>query len=86
MKHIGHTLFNDERYGGNAILKGTHFSKYKQFVENCFKLIPRQALHAKTLGFEHPKTGKWMQFDSEIPQDLVKTLSKWRNYAQHKQL
>ncbi len=86
MKHIGHTLFNDERYGGNAILKGTHFSKYKQFVENCFKLIPRQALHAKTLGFEHPKTGKWMQFDSEIPQDLVKTLGKWRNYAQHKQL
>lgn len=86
MKHIGHTLFNDERYGGNAILKGTHFSKYKQFVENCFKLIPRQALHAKTLGFEHPKTGQWMQFDSEIPQDLVKTLQKWRNYAQHKQL
>lgn len=86
MKHIGHTLFNDERYGGNAILKGTHFSKYKQFVENCFKLIPRQALHAKTLGFEHPKTGQWMQFDSEIPQDLAQTLGKWRNYAQHKQL
>lgn len=86
MKHIGHTLFNDERYGGNAILKGTHFSKYKQFVENCFKLIPRQALHAKTLGFEHPKTGQWMQFDSEIPQDLAQTLRKWRNYAQHKQL
>ena len=86
MKHVGHTLFNDERYGGNAILKGTHFSKYKQFVENCFKLIPRQALHAKTLGFEHPKTGQWMQFDSEIPQDLAQTLVKWRNYAQHKQL
>ena len=86
MKHIGHTLFNDERYGGNAILKGTHFSKYKQFVENCFKIIPRQALHAKTLGFEHPKTGKWMQFDSEIPQDLQEVLTKWRNYAQHKQL
>ena len=86
MKHIGHTLFNDERYGGNAILKGTHFSKYKQFVENCFKLIPRQALHAKTLGFEHPKTGQWMQFDSEIPQDFVNALGKWRNYAQHKQL
>lgn len=86
MKHIGHTLFNDERYGGNAILKGTHFSKYKQFVENCFKLIPRLALHAKTLGFEHPKTGQWMQFDSEIPQDLARTLGKWRNYAQHKQL
>lgn len=86
MKHIGHTLFNDERYGGNAILKGTHFSKYKQFVENCFKLLPRQALHAKTLGFEHPKTGQWMQFDSEIPQDLAQTLGKWRNYAKHKQL
>ena len=86
MKHIGHTLFNDERYGGNAILKGTSFSKYKQYVENCFKLIPRQALHAKTLGFEHPKTGKWMQFDSEIPKDMQEVLDKWRNYAQHKQL
>lgn len=86
MKHIGHTLFNDERYGGDSILKGISFSKYKQFVENCFKIIPRQALHAKTLGFEHPKTGKWMQFDSEIPQDLQEVLTKWRNYAQHKQL
>ena len=62
MKHIGHTLFNDERYGGDSILKGTTFTKYKQFVENCFKLLPRQALHAKTLGFTHPKTGKFMQF------------------------
>ena len=86
MKHIGHTLFNDERYGGNAILKGTSFSKYKQFVENCFKLLPRQALHAKTLGFEHPKTGEWMQFDSTIPADLQEALEKWRHYAQHKQL
>lgn len=86
MKHIGHTLFNDERYGGDSILKGISFSKYKQFVDNCFKIIPRQALHAKTLGFEHPKTGKWMQFDSEIPQDLQDVLTKWRNYAQHKQL
>ena len=86
MKHIGHTLFNDERYGGNAILKGTSFSKYKQFVENCFKLLPRQALHAKTLGFEHPKTGEWMQFDSTIPTDLQEALEKWRHYAQHKQL
>ena len=67
MKHIGHTLFNDERYGGDSILKGTTFTKYKQFVENCFKLLPRQALHAKTLGFTHPKTGKFMQFDSELP-------------------
>ncbi|MGB2398107.1 MAG: RluA family pseudouridine synthase [Flavobacteriaceae bacterium] len=86
MKHIGHTLFNDERYGGNAILKGTHFSKYRQFVENCFKAMPRQALHAKTLGFEHPKTGKWMQFDSELPQDMSTVLNKWQNYAQHKLL
>lgn len=86
MKHIGHTLFNDERYGGNAVLKGTSFSKYKQFVDNCFKLLPRQALHAKTLGFEHPKTGKWMQFDSELPEDMQNALLKWRQYAQHKNL
>lgn len=86
MKHIGHTLFNDERYGGNAILKGTYFSKYKQFVENCFKQIPRQALHAMTLGFEHPKTGEWMSFDSALPQDFENVLVKWRNYAKHKQL
>ena len=86
MKHIGHTLFNDERYGGNSILKGTSFTKYKQFVENCFKLIPRQALHAKTLGFEHPLTGKWMEFDSEIPSDIKNTLDKWRQYAVHKNL
>jgi len=86
MKHIGHTLFNDERYGGNSILKGTSFTKYKQFVDNCFKLIPRQALHAKTLGFEHPLTGKWMEFDSEIPSDIKNTLDKWRQYAVHKNL
>lgn len=86
MKHIGHTLFNDERYGGDSILKGTSFTKYKQFVDNCFKLIPRQALHAKTLGFEHPVTGEWMQFDSEIPQDMQLTLEKWRQYAVHKNL
>ena len=86
MKHIGHTLFNDERYGGDAILKGTSFTKYKQFVDNCFKLLPRQALHAKTLGFEHPVTGKWMQFDSEIPKDMCLALEKWRQYAVHKNL
>ena len=86
MKHIGHTLFNDERYGGDAILKGTSFTKYKQFVDNCFKLLPRQALHAKTLGFEHPVTGKWMQFDSEIPNDMGLALEKWRQYAVHKNL
>jgi 23S rRNA pseudouridine1911/1915/1917 synthase len=86
MKHIGHTLFNDERYGGDSILKGTSFTKYKQFVDNCFKLIPRQALHAKTLGFEHPVTGEWMQFDSEIPQDMQLALEKWHQYAVHKNL
>ena len=81
MKHIGHTLFNDERYGGDSILKGTTFTKYKQFVENCFKLLPRQALHAKTLGFTHPKTGKFMQFDSELPKDLQSCIEKWENYV-----
>ena len=81
MKHIGHTLFNDQRYGGDSILKGTTFTKYKQFVENCFKLLPRQALHAKTLGFTHPKTGKFMQFDSELPKDFQSCIEKWRNYV-----
>ena len=77
MKHIGHTLFNDERYGGNSILKGTTFTKYKQFVENCFKLLPRQALHAKTLGFKHPKNGKFMQFNSELPANFKNCIEKW---------
>ena len=81
MKHIGHTLFNDERYGGNSILKGTTFTKYKQFVENCFKLLPRQALHAKTLGFIHPKTGEFMQFDSELPEDFKSCIEKWESYT-----
>ncbi len=83
MKHIGHTLFNDERYGGNTILKGTTFTKYKQFVDNCFKILPRQALHAKTLGFEHPTTGEFLRFESEIPQDIVACIEKWRNYAKN---
>jgi 23S rRNA pseudouridine1911/1915/1917 synthase len=83
MKHIGHTLFNDERYGGERILKGTTFTKYKQFVENCFKILPRQALHAKTLGFMHPKTGKWMSFTSEIPEDMQQCIEKWRGYTKH---
>lgn len=82
-KHIGHTLFNDERYGGNIILKGTTFTKYRQFVENCFKILPRQALHAKTLGFEHPVSKKWLQFDSELPDDMQQALEKWRNYSIH---
>jgi 23S rRNA pseudouridine1911/1915/1917 synthase len=82
-KHIGHTLFNDERYGGNDILKGTTFTKYKQFVQNCFKVLPRQALHAKTLGFTHPITGEFMQFNSEIPSDITNCLEKWRTYSEH---
>ncbi|WP_339917316.1 RluA family pseudouridine synthase [Yeosuana marina] len=86
MKHIGHTLFNDERYGGEKILKGTTFTKYKQFVDNCFKVLPRQALHAKTLGFTHPKTGKFMQFTSEIPEDMQQCIEKWRNYSKHQEL
>ncbi|GAA4045793.1 RluA family pseudouridine synthase [Flavobacterium chungnamense] len=81
MKHIGHTLFNDERYGGNLILKGTTFTKYKQFIDNCFKTLPRQALHAKTLGFIHPKTGEMMRFDTEIPKDMAYCIEKWRNYS-----
>ncbi|NHF60750.1 RluA family pseudouridine synthase [Flavobacteriaceae bacterium TP-CH-4] len=83
MKHIGHTLFNDERYGGDKILKGTTFTKYKQFVENAFKVLPRQALHAKTLGFEHPVTGEKMKFDSELPEDMVNCIAKWRDYSKH---
>lgn len=81
MKHIGHTLFNDERYGGDSILKGTTFTKYKQFVENCFKVLPRQALHAKTLGFEHPITKEFLRFDTPIPQDLQECIDKWRVYS-----
>ena len=80
MKHIGHILFNDERYGGDRILKGTTSSKYRQFVENCFTVCPRQALHARTLGFVHPTTGKEMMFSSELPQDMNGLISKWRNY------
>ncbi|WP_461532642.1 RluA family pseudouridine synthase [Sinomicrobium sp.] len=86
MKHIGHPLFNDERYGGDKILKGTTFTKYKQFVENCFKVLPRQALHAKTLGFEHPLSGKFLRFDSEIPEDMDACIERWRNYSKHSSL
>ena len=81
MKHIGHTLFNDERYGGHLILKGTTFTKYKQFIDNCFKTLPRQALHAKTLGFQHPTTKEFMRFDTEIPQDMMECVEKWRVYS-----
>ncbi len=81
MKYIGHPLFNDETYGGDKIVKGTVFSKYKQFVENCFAICPRQALHAKTIGFVHPTTGKEMLFESELPDDMKKLIEKWRKYT-----
>lgn len=85
MKHIGHTLFNDERYGGNEILKGTHFCKYKQFVNNCFETCPRQALHAMTLGFVHPRTGEEMFFTSPLPEDMTNLIDKWRNYISNRE-
>jgi 23S rRNA pseudouridine1911/1915/1917 synthase len=81
MQHIGHPLFNDETYGGDKIVKGTVFSKYKQFVENCFTLCPRHALHAKTIGFIHPETGKEMLFESELPDDMKQLIDKWRGYV-----
>ena len=84
--YIGHPLFNDERYGGDKILKGTTSAKYKQFVENCFKLLPRQALHAKTLGVEKPSTGQMLRFDSEIPQDMQQCIEKWRNYLSNREV
>jgi 23S rRNA pseudouridine1911/1915/1917 synthase len=80
-KHIGHPLFNDLNYGGSEILKGTTFTKYKQFVNNCFTLLPRQALHAKSLGFIHPGTGKFVHFDSEYPADMAAAVDKWRLYG-----
>ena len=86
MKHIGHILFNDERYGGHEILKGTHFAKYKQFVNNCFDICPRQALHAMTLGFVHPVTGEEMYFTSELPDDMNRLLDKWRGYISNREL
>jgi len=82
MKYIGHPLFNDETYGGDKILKGTIYSKYKQFVENCFAICPRQALHAKSIGFTHPATHKEMMFESELPDDMEKVIGKWRNYVE----
>ena len=85
MKYIGHTLFNDERYGGNEILKGTTFTKYKQFVQNCFKILPRQALHAKSLGFIHPHTGEKMSFDTELPEDMTMAIEKWRGYIANRE-
>lgn len=80
MKHIGHPLFSDEKYGGNEILKGLPTQKYRQFIQNCFALCPRQVLHAKTLGFRHPRTGEEMNFDSQWPDDFTNLINKWRNY------
>lgn len=81
MKHIGHTLFSDSQYGGDKILKGTIYTKYRQFVTNAFKLCPRQALHAKSLGFIHPTTGEEMFFEKELPEDMAALIEKWRNYT-----
>ena len=86
MKYIGHTLFNDERYGGDQILKGTTFSKYKQFVQNCFTICPRQALHAQTLGFTHPRTGENMMFEAPVPDDMLQLIDKWRKYIENREL
>ncbi|MCB2220834.1 MAG: RluA family pseudouridine synthase [Bacteroidetes bacterium] len=86
MKYIGHPLFNDETYGGNRILRGTTFSKYQQFVQNCFKLCPRQALHARVLGFDHPTTGKHLRFEKPLATDVADVIEKWRHYAIHKSM
>ena len=83
MRHIGHPLFSDASYGGDAILKGTTFSRYRQFVENCFELCPRQALHARVLGFEHPADGRHMHFESPLPPDMTQCIERWRNYTAH---
>ena len=83
MKHVGNPIFNDQRYGGDKILKGTIFNKYKQFVENCFKLLPRQALHAKTLSFNHPRTNERLAFETELPNDFKSCFEKWKNYSKN---
>lgn len=80
MKHIGHPLFNDERYGGDVVLRGTQSGTYNSFIRNCFALCPRQALHARTLGFQHPKTGKEMDFTTELPADMTELIEKWQKY------
>jgi 23S rRNA pseudouridine1911/1915/1917 synthase len=83
MKYLGHPLFGDVTYGGDKVLKGTQFSKYKAFVENCFRIMPRQALHAKSLGFLHPVTKKQLYFESDLPEDFQQVIEKWENYVQH---
>lgn len=86
MQHIGHSLFNDDFYGGDRIVKGTVFTKYKQFVDNCFEICPRQALHAQQLGFIHPRTGMEMRFESPLPDDMEKIIEKWRRYSSSRKL
>jgi 23S rRNA pseudouridine1911/1915/1917 synthase len=83
MKHIGHPLFSDERYGGTEILRGERTASYKAYIQNCFKLCGRQALHAKTLGFVHPETGEQMDFDSDLPADMAALITKWEDYARN---
>ena len=83
-KHLGHPIFNDVDYGGDVILKGTTFNKYKQFVQNCFKVCDRQALHAKSLAFQHPTTGNFVSFDSDLPKDMQQLIDKWQHYSLHK--
>jgi len=83
MKHLGHPLFADGKYGGKEIVKGTRHRRYEAFVNNCLTILPRHALHAKSLGFEHPTTGEWLNFDSELPQDMVNCIEKWRHYVEH---
>jgi 23S rRNA pseudouridine1911/1915/1917 synthase len=84
MKYLGHPLFSDERYGGSQILKGTTSGTYRKFVENCFELLPRQALHAKSLGFIHPVSGKKMFFDSELPADMQQLLARWERFVENR--
>lgn len=86
MKYIGHTLFNDSRYGGNEVLKGTTFAKYKQFVKNCFDICPRQALHAQTLGFVHPRTGEELFFEAPLPDDMTQLIERWRTYVANRDI
>lgn len=85
MKHLGHTLFNDKTYGGDQILKGTTFAKYSQFVRNCFDACPRQALHARTLGFKHPRTGEEMDFEAPLPDDMMRLVERWRDYIKNRE-
>ena len=86
MKSIGHPVFSDDRYGGDFIRKGTVFTKYKQFVDNCFAICPRHALHAKTIGFIHPRSRKEVVFNSEMPEDMTQLFEKWRGYAKTKNI